>query len=160
MKLSAKISEEGTLLYRVSILIIFGILMVAGFSAFLLCVDNPRIIHIADNHIDALANGLMTYASISVGFLLTELALLLTFSSSPFFVSWQRSGKYKVWISLNSIALFSSIGVLVSSFILLGWESTLPFVMGLLAVNALSMLFVFIPLFIVAGKIMGNKDSV
>ncbi len=159
MKTPVKISARGDILYKVSLLIIFGVLLGAGLTAYLFCMDNPAIGRIADRHIDALANGLMTYASISVGFLLTELALLLTFSSNPFFISWQRSGKFKVWMSLNIIALLSSIGVLVSSFILLGWDGTLPFVMGILAVNALSMLFVFIPLFIVAGEIVGNKSS-
>ena len=106
-----------------------------------------------------LSNGLMTYASISVGFILTEFALLLTFSSSAFFANWRRSGKFLLWQAVNLLAVFSSLAVLVSSFVLLGWESTLPFVMGILAVNVVCMVLVFTPLLVVAGRILREGEQ-
>ncbi len=158
MRAPAKITDKGRVFYAIGMCVLSAIFVLAGVGAYMLCVDNPNIEHIADKHIDALSNGLMTYASISVGFILTEFALLLSFSSSPFFRSWQKSGKFKLWQSVNVFAIFSSIAVLVSSFILLGWDGALPVVVGILAVNALSLAFVFVPLLVVAGNVLRGDD--
>lgn len=78
------ITDKGRLFYAVWLTVIIFVLIVSGFAAYILCIDNPAITHIADAHIDSFSNGLMTYASISMGLILTEFALLLTFASSPF----------------------------------------------------------------------------
>lgn len=90
------ITDKGRLFYAVWLTVIIFVLIVSGFAAYILCIDNPAITHIADAHIDSFSNGLMTYASISMGLILTEFALLLTFASSPFFKDWQRTGKFKL----------------------------------------------------------------
>lgn len=154
-----KITSKGKLLYSISTLSLFAILFIIGCMAYIVCQDNPSIKHIADMHIDALANGLMTYASISVGFILTEFALLLTFASNPFFKKWQKSGKFQLWQTLNLCALLSSVGVLVSSLVLLGWEETLPIAFGILAVNVFSMTIVFVPLLIATANILRDRDE-
>lgn len=151
------ISKSGKLLYAFSIFAIFAVLMAAGIIAFAICDKTPTIQHIADEHIDSLANGLMTYASISVGFILTEFALLMTFADNPFFKTWHKSGKFQIWQTLNLIALLSSVSVLVSSIVMLGWERLLSVVVGILAVNVISMLFVFIPLIVATTNIIKNK---
>ena len=133
--------------------------MAYGYNIYILCIDNPAITHIADAHIDSFSNGLMTYASISMGLILTEFALLLTFASSPFFKDWQRTGKFKLWQTVNLFAVFTSLAVLVSSFILLGWEHTLPAVLAILAANVVCMAMVFIPLLVVAGSLMRSDDQ-
>lgn len=152
-----KISDKGKILYALSVFTLFAVLLSAGIVAFLLCDETPAIQHIADQHIDSLANGLMTYASISVGFILTEFALLMTFADNPFFKKWHRSGKFQIWQTLNLIALLSSISVLVSSIVMLGWEKLLSVVVGILAINVLSMLSVFVPLIIATANIIKNK---
>ena len=152
-----KISDKGKILYALSVFTLFAVLLAVGIAAFLLCDETPAIQHIADQHIDSLANGLMTYASISVGFILTEFALLMTFADNPFFKKWHRSGKFQIWQTLNLIALLSSISVLVSSIVMLGWERLLSIVVGILAINVLSMLSVFVPLIIATANIIKNK---
>lgn len=147
-------TDKGKLFYAAGLVCIVLLLMVSGFAAYILCIDNPAITHIADAHIDSFSNGLMTYASISMGLILTEFALLLTFASSPFFKNWQRTGKFKLWQTVNLFAVFTSLAVLVSSFVLLGWEGTLPAVLAILAMNVVSMAMVFIPLLMVAGHLM------
>ncbi len=154
-----KITQKGKVLYGFSAMLLFAVLFIVGGVAYLLCADNPAIRHIADAHVDALANGLMTYASISVGFILSEFALLLTFASNPFFKKWQKSGKFQLWQTLNLTALLSSVGVLVSSLVLLGWEDTLPVIFGILAVNVLSMTLVFVPLLIATSNILRDRDE-
>lgn len=153
------ITDKGRLFYAVWLTVIIFVLIVSGFAAYILCIDNPAITHIADAHIDSFSNGLMTYASISMGLILTEFALLLTFASSPFFKDWQRTGKFKLWQTVNLFAVFTSLAVLVSSFILLGWEHTLPAVLAILAANVVCMAMVFIPLLVVAGSLMRSDDQ-
>ena len=153
------ITDKGRLFYVVWLTVIIFVLIVSGFAAYILCIDNPAITHIADAHIDSFSNGLMTYASISMGLILTEFALLLTFASSPFFKDWQRTGKFKLWQTVNLFAVFTSLAVLVSSFILLGWERTLPAVLAILAANVVCMAMVFIPLLVVAGSLMRSDDQ-
>ena len=106
-------TDKGKLFYAAGLVCIVLLLMVSGFAAYILCIDNPAITHIADAHIDSFSNGLMTYASISMGLILTEFALLLTFASSPFFKNWQRTGKFKLWQTVNLFAVFTSLAVLV-----------------------------------------------
>lgn len=159
LKKDSLITDKGKLFYAAWLAAIIVILAISGGSAYVLCMDNPAITHIADAHIDSFSNGLMTYASISMGLILTEFALLLTFASSPFFKNWQRTGKFKLWQTVNLFAVFTSLAVLVSSFVLLGWEHTLPTVLAILAVNVVCMAMVFIPLLVVAGSLMHSDPE-
>lgn len=159
MNENIKITNSGKLLYFLSTFFIFALLFTVGFGAFEICDQTKTIQHIADEHIDSLANGLMTYASISVGFILTEFALLLTFADNPFFKKWHKSGKFQLWQTLNLVALISSICVLISSIIMLGWEKLLSVVVAILAINVISMIFVFVPLIIATSNIIKNKED-
>ena len=159
MAVNMSITNKGRMFFVAGLGAIVLSLCAVWLAAYTICADSPGIAHIADKHVDSLSNGLMTYASISVGFILTEFALLLTFSSSAFFANWRRSGKFLLWQAVNLLAVFSSLAVLVSSFVLLGWESTLPFVMGILAVNVVCMVLVFTPLLVVAGGILREGEQ-
>ena len=70
-----------------------------------------------------------------------------------------KTGKFKLWQTVNLFAVLTSLAVLVSSFILLGWERTLPAVLAILAANVVCMAMVFIPLLVVAGSLMRSDDQ-
>lgn len=156
---TVKISDKGKILYFFSSLSLFVFLFAVGVVAFALCDETPAIKHIADRHMDSLANGLMTYASISVGFIPTEFALLMTFAENPCFKKWHKSGKFQVWQTLNLVALLSSICVLVSSIVMLGWETLLSIVVGIVAVNVISMILVFVPLIVATVSIIKSRGE-
>lgn len=102
---------------------------------------------------DSISSNLATYASITLGFLLTGFTVLMIYSEKASFQGWKESGHFTTWRVIYVASLLVSMIVLVFAFLILKYPELIKVSFGFLAMSLSLTIFSFIPIFCLSLKL-------